>query len=107
MWNRATGRITTLIKDPATSPPLPRDYPYTDTYYRVFLNNPPGMPRGTLIVGEFHVHVEPLGPSGDLDNWAADANKVPGVHIDSAGRMSTYGNYKRGVWNSDLPAGCR
>lgn len=104
-WNRLTNRLFTIIKQPTVDPLNVSGQ--ADRWDAVYLNNPPTPPQGTEIVGSFHVHLEPLGPSGDFDNWAADQFKTPGVHMDSSGRISTYGNYKRGIWNKGAPPGCK
>ena len=104
-WKRTTGGVSALIKQPTIDPLNASGE--ADDWDRVYLNNPPTPPQGWVIVGTFHVHLEPVGPSGDFDNWAADQFKTPGIHIDSSGRMSTYGNYERGIWNTDLQPPCR
>jgi len=104
-WNRLTNRLFTIIKQPTVDPLNVSGE--ADRWDRVFLGHPPTPPAGTEIVGSFHVHLEAIGPSGDFDNWAADQFKTPGIHMTSAGRISTYGNYKRGIWNKGTPPGCK
>lgn len=89
--NRRTGRISTFIKTPDTSPPLPRNYPYLDSGYVVYLNSPPTRP-GSNIVGVFHIHSENGGPN-EYDDAAADNHKAPGVSGTPDGKTYQYGNY--------------
>jgi hypothetical protein len=101
-----TGRVATYIKEPATSPPFQKDYPYLDNAVGVYLDSPPPAPKGFEIVGKFHVHVE-NGWNPETDGAAADRNKVPGLVGTPNGTIYVGGSYKRGIWNRDLPSRCR
>jgi hypothetical protein len=103
--NRRTGRISTFIKTPDTSPPLPRNYPYLDSGYGVYLHSPPTRP-GSNIVGVFHIHSENGGPN-EYDDAAADNHKAPGVLGTPDGTTYPYGNYQRGIFGEGTPAHCR
>ena len=96
-WNSIKNRLFTIIKEPTVDPLHPA---LSDRWDRVFLNNPPSPPNGTIIVGSFHVHLEAVGPSGDFENAGADQFKAPGIHMDSEGKISTYGNYKRALFKN-------
>jgi YD repeat-containing protein len=102
-WNKKSSKIATLIKEPTIAPLNPD---ITDTYLRVFLNNPPGAPKGWEIVGDFHTHPENV--SEDPQDIAVnDSHKIPGMVRMPDGKISPYGNYDRGVWNRDLPQHCK
>jgi RHS repeat-associated protein len=104
-WNPKTGKLLTRIKEPTIDPLNASGK--ADFWDRVYLDNPGNPPKGFVIVGTFHVHLEPLGPSGDFDDRAADQFKIPGILMDSKGKTYTYGNFTRGIWNTDLSPGCR
>jgi hypothetical protein len=104
--NLKTGKVATNIKDPSTSPPFAKDYPYLDGAVKVYLNDPPPPPKGWEIVGKFHVHPDDDW-NPETDGAAADQNKVPGLVGTPNGTIYVGGKYKRGIWNSDLPARCR
>jgi hypothetical protein len=101
-WNKQTGSVFAIIKDPPTRDPLHPER--SDTYLKVFLNNPPSPKSGWAIVGVFHTHPETGGPD-DWDIGLEFQRKIPGLLIDPK-RTWVYGP-KRGQWNTDLPGGCK
>ncbi len=103
--NRRNGRISTFIKTPDASPPLPRNYRYLDFGTGVYLHSPPTRP-GSNIVGIFHIHTENGGPN-EYDDAAADNSKAPGVLGTPDGRTYPYGNYQRGIFGEGTPDRCR
>jgi hypothetical protein len=99
-WNKTTGKVFTILKDPPTDDPLHPNL--SDSYLKVFLNNPPSAKKGLAIVGDFHTHLETGGPD-DYDEGLEQQRKVPGIIID-AERTWVYGP-KRGMWYQDVK-GC-
>lgn len=104
LWNRRTGRISVRHKTPVLGPPL-GNQPAADGYFGVYLNNPPRTPRGSAIVGTFHIHVENLGAT-DFDDAATDQYGVPGILATPDRKWYTHGNYNRGIWGQGTPPGC-
>jgi hypothetical protein len=103
-WNKATGRLFTIIKEPTVDPLNVSGV--ADRWDRVYLTNPPTPPAGWSIIATFHTHLENVG-SHSFDIAVDNARKVPGLIITPNGKIEPYGDYKRGIWFKDLPTGCR
>ena len=101
-WNKKTGSIFTIIKDPPTRDPLQPER--SDSYLKVFLGYRASPAKGWAIVGDFHTHPEAGGPD-DWDIGLEFQRKVPGIVIDPD-RTWVYGP-NRGIWFTDLPSGCK
>lgn len=102
-WNKKTGRIVTLIKEPTIDPLNPRT---SDTRSQVFLNNPSPPPKGWEIVATFHTHDEDVNED-EFDIAVENSRKIPGMVRMPNGRISPYGAYDRGIWKRDLPKRCQ
>jgi len=104
-WNQNTGAVFTIIKNPPTIDLLHPER--SDSYLKVFLGRPPSPLKGWVIVGVFHTHPEPGGPD-DWDIGLEFQRKVPGLIVDpvrTSANPWVYGP-NRGIWFTDLPAGC-
>ncbi len=102
-WNKRSNKVFTIIKDPPTINPL--NPKAGDTYLQVYLSYPPSPPKGWAIVGDFHTHPEDVGPDDWDEGNENNLYRVPGI-VQTPNRSIPYGP-NRGIWKSDLPAGCK
>jgi YD repeat-containing protein len=102
-WNKKTGKIATLIKEPTIARLNPE---VSDRWDAVFLNNPPPPPNGWYIVGTFHTHPENVNEDPQ-DIALENSRKIPSMIRMPNGGISPYGAYDRGIWGRDLPKRCQ
>jgi hypothetical protein len=107
LWKKGTqDKFKYVIKPPQHAKNTPPGYEFTDTSTRVWLDAPPTAPDGWEIVASFHIHVDDVGTDTG-DDIAADSRKTPGFVGQPDGKIFPVGNFKRGVFDRELPDRCR
>jgi RHS repeat-associated protein len=102
-WNKATSALFTIIKQPTVDPLNVSGV--ADRWDAVFLGSPPSPPAGWSIIATFHTHLENVG-AHSFDIALENARRIPGLIIMPNGKIDVYGNFSRGIWNTNLP-GCK